>query len=106
MLRGRLEHRFGIKYSLSNPKTQNIISSEDYSFFVLSFQWQEPVEDQLVNTISNTVGRFLDTVKVESRKEDVIPPTVSGVVEGSTASFPVGFGHAVRYVAPGVVLLG
>ena len=70
------------------------------------FQWQDPVDDQLVNTISNTIESFLNTLKVTIQKEDIIPPTICGVVEESQASFPVGFGHAVRYVAPKVVLLG
>lgn len=59
-----------------------------------------------MNSVANAVDSLLNSLNVITQKEGVVPPTVSDIVDGSRASFPVGFGHAVCYVAPKVALLG
>lgn len=56
--------------------------------------------------ILDIVDAGLKTVLPSTDDGEVMPPTVTSIRAGSRASFPLGFGHAVKYVKPRVAVLG
>lgn len=69
-------------------------------------QFEEPVPDVLTENVSNVISKVLNALKVPEKRKNIIPPTITDVVENSRSSFPLGFGHAANYVAPRVALIG
>ncbi len=69
-------------------------------------QWEKPVTDPFAANVTNVVTQALKTLKIPEKRKEVVPPMITDVVKSSRASFPVGFGHAVSYVAPRVALVG
>lgn len=65
----------------------------------------------LADDVAQIVSKILNKC-CQSDKNDLqntvrtVPPTVTGVTKGSRASFPLGFGHASKYVGPRVALVG
>lgn len=66
------------------------------------------VADGAVQMVSTILNKFFNL----NNKTDMhglvkyVPPIVTGVTHGSRASFPLGFGHACKYVGQRVALVG
>merc|ERR1712179_876357 len=58
----------------------------------------------MVNSISEGFGLLLNTFLPKQGPNDMLPPTVKGVI--NRAAFPLGFGHSTRYIGPKTALVG
>jgi ubiquinone biosynthesis monooxygenase Coq6 len=62
--------------------------------------------DKIVDVATERFNSLLESVFGKSNAVRQLHPSVSSVEEGSRAAFPLGFGHATRYVGRGVALVG
>ncbi|KAF2361174.1 Ubiquinone biosynthesis monooxygenase COQ6 [Trinorchestia longiramus] len=67
--------------------------------------WLEAVQQQGLQVIKD-IGRLLSPHSTSQTSYKQLPPSVSGVLPGSRASFPLGLSHAVHYAGSRVVLVG
>jgi len=61
-------------------------------------------QNELVNSVTNSLSVVLRSLVSSEPEVREDPPLVTGV--SSRASFPLGFGHSVRYTGPRTVLIG
>jgi len=65
-----------------------------------------PIHDPIVEKSANLLEGLMRFLNLPTRHPEINPPIVMDIEKGSRASFPLGFGHAVNYVAPRVALVG
>ncbi|OXU21307.1 hypothetical protein TSAR_001509 [Trichomalopsis sarcophagae] len=68
--------------------------------------WKVYPKDGIVEGGMKALQQLLETLQLQTGVSRQLQPSVSSIVEGSRAAFPLGFGHAVRYVQPSVALVG
>lgn len=64
------------------------------------------MKPQLVSAARTIVNKVLSCISTDAEKHTPLPPIIKSVEDDSRAAFPLGFGHATSYVAPGVALVG
>lgn len=64
--------------------------------------------DNVVGIVSTVLNKCCKSSNKNDQNGTVkfTPPIVTGVTQGSRASFPLGFGHACQYVDQRVALVG
>lgn len=72
----------------------------------MNLQWKKLPRDKIVDVATQRFNGLLESLFERSSTVQQLHPSVSSVVEGSRAAFPLGFGHATRYVGKGVALVG
>jgi ubiquinone biosynthesis monooxygenase Coq6 len=72
----------------------------------MDLQWKKCPRDKIVDVASQRFSDLLESVFERSSAVRQLHPSISAVEEGSRAAFPLGFGHATRYVGKGVALVG
>jgi ubiquinone biosynthesis monooxygenase Coq6 len=72
----------------------------------MALQRKKFPRDKIVDSVTQKFNDFLESVFERSNAVRQLHPSISSVEEGSRAAFPLGFGHATRYVGKGVVLVG
>ncbi|XP_067624837.1 ubiquinone biosynthesis monooxygenase COQ6, mitochondrial [Eurosta solidaginis] len=94
-----------VVWSTTIPHAKQLLdmSDEDFAIALNEAFFKEYPKDGVVinamNTLNSIIGRNPNMVRQ-------YPPGVSGVVEKSRASFPLGFLHASSYVCTGTALIG
>lgn len=68
--------------------------------------WKVYPKDGIVEGGMKALQQLLETLQLQTGVSRQLQPSVSSIVEGSRAAFPLGFGHAVQYVQPSVALVG
>ncbi|CAB0038602.1 unnamed protein product [Trichogramma brassicae] len=68
--------------------------------------WKSFPKDTIVDGAMKGLTKLLDDLQLQNGATRQLQPSISHIVEGSRAAFPLGFGHAVKYVQPGVALVG
>lgn len=76
------------------------------NIFKWILQWKKFPRDKIIDTATQKFNDLLESVFERSNAVRQLHPSISSVEEGSRAAFPLGFGHATRYVGKGVVLIG
>ncbi|XP_065218588.1 ubiquinone biosynthesis monooxygenase COQ6, mitochondrial isoform X2 [Planococcus citri] len=93
----------------TTPEQANFLLSLTEESFVDALNsalWEEPVTDKLNENVTQAVSSLLKKMNIDEKRQELTPPTIVDVVEGSRASFPLGFGHAVSYISRNVALVG
>jgi len=71
------------------------------------FQWKKTSQQPVVESVLKKLDGFLGALSLpNSSFGQQLPPSIRSVLPASRASFPLGFGHAAQYVAPGAALIG
>ncbi|XP_015171176.1 PREDICTED: ubiquinone biosynthesis monooxygenase COQ6, mitochondrial [Polistes dominula] len=95
-------------WSLTTKEAKNLmkISEEEFVDNINKALWKVYPKDGIVESGMKALQQLLQGLSLQSGISRQLPPSVSKIVEGSRAAFPLGFGHSVSYVAPGTVLIG
>jgi ubiquinone biosynthesis monooxygenase Coq6 len=72
----------------------------------MDLQWKKFPRDKIIDIATQRFNGLIESVFGTSNAVRQLHPSVSSVVEGSRAAFPLGFGHATCYVDKGVALVG
>jgi len=68
----------------------------------LLIQWQTYSKSSLVEKSCN----LLSSMNLAVKGPKMLPPSISEVIDGSRATFPLGFGHSSYYVNRRAVVIG
>lgn len=82
------------------------LPNENFVDAVNEVLWKQYPRDSLTESANKIINSLLETINLNSNAIRQLPPSVSGVLDGSRAAFPLGFGHAARYVSPRTALVG
>jgi ubiquinone biosynthesis monooxygenase Coq6 len=95
-------------WSVTNKEAQELLklSNEEFVDRINNALWQVYPKNGIIESGMQVLDQLLKDLSLESDVSKQLPPSVSTIVEGSRAAFPLNFGHAVSYVQPGVVLIG
>ncbi|KAI4485459.1 hypothetical protein M0804_006964 [Polistes exclamans] len=95
-------------WSLTTKEAKNLmkISEEEFVDSINKALWKVYPKDGIVESGMKALQQLLQGLSLQNGISRQLPPSVSKIVEGSRAAFPLGFGHSVSYVAPGTVLIG
>ncbi|XP_063220676.1 ubiquinone biosynthesis monooxygenase COQ6, mitochondrial [Bacillus rossius redtenbacheri] len=95
-------------WSTSTDEARRLLSLPPDSFVdaVNEALWKQFPRDSAVEWALRGLYRLLEGVSLAPPAVRQLQPSVACVEEGSRAAFPLGLGHAPRYVAPGIALVG
>lgn len=79
---------------------------EEFVDNINSALWKVYPKNGIIESGMKALHQLLEGLSLQTGISRQLPPTVSKIIEGSRAAFPLGFGHSVSYVAPGTVLVG
>lgn len=68
--------------------------------------WKVYASNSIIEESTKTFNKFLEWFQLPTSNRQQLPPKIVEVEKESIASFPLGFGHATRYIAERVVLVG
>merc|ERR1719369_33649 len=100
------ENKSSLVWTVSRDMAKDMVNMDE-EMFVLNLNkalLSEENESSMVNSISEGFGLLLNTFLPKQGPNDMLPPTVKGVI--NRAAFPLGFGHSTRYVGPKTALVG
>ncbi|XP_011312288.1 ubiquinone biosynthesis monooxygenase COQ6 isoform X1 [Fopius arisanus] len=95
-------------WSLPTDQAKNYLKAtpEDFVDAVNDALWKIYPKNSVVEGGMNSLQQLLTGLSLNSGFSCELQPSIAGVIDNSRAAFPLGFGHAVNYVAHGVVLVG
>lgn len=82
------------------------LSDEEFVDALNEALWKVYPKDSVVESGMKALQQLLQGLSMQSEIARQLQPSISGVVAGSRAAFPLGFGHATSYIANGVALVG
>lgn len=82
------------------------VSEEEFVDNLNDALWKVYPKDGVVEGGMKALQQLLDSFQLQTGVSRQLQPSIASIVEGSRAAFPLGFGHAVHYVQPGVALVG
>ncbi|OAD58343.1 Ubiquinone biosynthesis monooxygenase COQ6 [Eufriesea mexicana] len=82
------------------------VSEEEFVDNVNNALWKIYPKDGIVESGLRALQQLLEGLSLQSGVVRQLQPSVSTIVEGSRAAFPLQFGHSVSYVQIGTVLVG
>jgi len=82
------------------------LSDEEFVNAVNDAFWKTYPTNNFVKTVTENLNSLLESLNLTSNRIRQLPPSLMSVESGSRAGFPLGLGHATKYVAPGVALIG
>jgi ubiquinone biosynthesis monooxygenase Coq6 len=82
------------------------MSEEEFTDNLNNAFWKVYPKHELVKCGMKAFQTFLESLQLKNDSLRQLPPSIDSIVNKSRAVFPLGFGHAVHYVQPGVVLVG
>lgn len=68
--------------------------------------WEDVHQSTTSNSVLSVADKIFSYISQRSSVANQLPPTVIDVDEKSRAAFPLGFGHATRYIKTRAVLIG
>ncbi|XP_067003017.2 ubiquinone biosynthesis monooxygenase COQ6, mitochondrial [Anabrus simplex] len=95
-------------WSIPNEQAQNLLKLSEECFVdaLNEALWKQYPRIKAVDASTRFLDSILGSILLVSNAVRQLPPSVTGVIEGSRAAFPLGFGHSTCYVAKGVALVG
>ncbi|XP_024938933.1 ubiquinone biosynthesis monooxygenase COQ6, mitochondrial [Cephus cinctus] len=95
-------------WSVSHEKAKELLKLEEEHFVdaINDALWKVYHRDGIVESGMKALQQLLAGLSLQTGVTKQLPPSAAGIVEGSRAAFPLGFGHSVCYVKPGSVLVG
>lgn len=102
------ENTSSLVWSTAKEEAKKLLSLSDEAFAeaVNEALWKPCQPDNAVKEATHMFDSWLRALNIQPNSVRQLPPKVATVASGSRAAFPLGFGHATNYVAPGVALLG
>lgn len=82
------------------------MTEEEFTDSLNDAIWRVHPQSDIVRKGMDAFQQLLSTLSLNTGVTRQLPPSISGIVAGTRASFPLGYGHAVDYVKPGVALVG
>lgn len=82
------------------------VSEEEFVDRINEALWRIYPKSSIVESGMYGFHWLLTRLALNTSASRQMPPSVSAIVEGSRAAFPLGFGHASSYVQLGTVLVG
>ncbi|RVE47474.1 hypothetical protein evm_007885 [Chilo suppressalis] len=82
------------------------LSDEEFVDAVNDALWKQYPRSKGVEACVSWMSSCLRKAGLPDGAVRQLPPSVRHITAGSRAAFPLGFGHSVRYIAPGVALVG
>ncbi|KAJ8880874.1 hypothetical protein PR048_017346 [Dryococelus australis] len=105
----QLTHTFSsLVWSTSTEEARHLLALPQDSFVdaVNEALWKQYPRSNIVVAATQGLDKLLSSVLFVSAVNRQLQPSIADIEEGSRAAFPLGFGHATRYVAPSVALVG
>ncbi|XP_012535074.2 ubiquinone biosynthesis monooxygenase COQ6, mitochondrial [Monomorium pharaonis] len=95
-------------WSVSSEKAKELmkVSDEEFVDRINEALWKTYPKSNIVESGMHGFHWLLTRLALKTHATRQMPPSVAAIVEGSRASFPLGFGHASSYIQPGTVLVG
>ncbi|XP_011696914.1 PREDICTED: ubiquinone biosynthesis monooxygenase COQ6 isoform X1 [Wasmannia auropunctata] len=95
-------------WSVTSEKAKELmkVSDEEFVDRINEALWRAYPKSSIVESGMHGFHWLLTRLALKTHASRQMPPSVAGIVEGSRAAFPLGFGHASSYVQPGTVLVG
>lgn len=82
------------------------VSEEEFVDRINDALWKVYPKTGIVETGMRGLQQVLESLSLQTGVMRQLQPSVSAIMEGSRAAFPLQFGHAVSYVRTGTVLIG
>lgn len=92
--------------SPSHAKELVAMSEEDFVDAVNDAFWHDDKKDPIAQNMGKSLEMFLDRIVPGGTSMRQLPPTISGVDEGSRAKFPLGLNLSSHYIRQRVALIG
>ncbi|KAG8227228.1 hypothetical protein J437_LFUL008192 [Ladona fulva] len=89
-------------WSTSSDEAKMLLELNPESF------WKNYPRYELVENVTRRLSDVMATIlgPTVAAGPRQLQPSISSIIEGSRAAFPLGFGHSTRYVGHGVALIG
>ncbi|KAK9306057.1 hypothetical protein QLX08_003119 [Tetragonisca angustula] len=82
------------------------VSEEEFVDDINNALWKVYPKDGIVESGMRALQQLLEGLSLQTGVIKQLQPSVSAIIEGSRAAFPLQFGHSVSYVQTGTVLVG
>ncbi|XP_076666293.1 ubiquinone biosynthesis protein COQ6, mitochondrial [Andrena cerasifolii] len=82
------------------------VSEEEFVDRINDALWKVYPKTGIVETGMRGLQQVLESLSLQTGVMRQLQPSVSAIIEGSRAAFPLQFGHSVSYVRTGTVLIG
>ncbi|XP_017792123.1 PREDICTED: ubiquinone biosynthesis monooxygenase COQ6, mitochondrial [Habropoda laboriosa] len=82
------------------------VSEEEFVDSINDALWRVYPKDGIIESGLRALEQLLEGLSLQTGVVRQLQPSVSAIVEGSRAAFPLHFGHSVCYVQTGTVLVG
>ncbi|CAG9789259.1 unnamed protein product [Diatraea saccharalis] len=82
------------------------LTEEEFVDAINDALWKQYPRSKGVEACMSWMSSWLKRAGLPDGASRQLPPSVRSIAVGSRAAFPLGFGHSVRYIAPGVALVG
>ncbi|GAV02376.1 hypothetical protein RvY_12951-2 [Ramazzottius varieornatus] len=102
------ETKSSLVWSTSSDEANRLmrLSDEEFLDAVNFAMWDDSGKNGAAQAALKTLENFFTYLRPSITLTRQIPPTLTGIDQGSRAAFPLGLGHATQYVAPRVALIG
>lgn len=82
------------------------VPEEEFVDSINSALWKLYPKDGIVESGMRALQQLLEGLSLQTGIVRQLQPSISAIVEGSRAAFPLQFGHSVSYVHTGTALIG
>ncbi|XP_076284466.1 ubiquinone biosynthesis protein COQ6, mitochondrial [Lasioglossum baleicum] len=82
------------------------VSEEEFVDSINDALWRLYPKDGIVESGMRALQQLLEGLSLQTGVVRQLQPSISAIVEGSRAAFPLQFGHSVSYAQAGTVLIG
>ncbi|XP_076637327.1 ubiquinone biosynthesis protein COQ6, mitochondrial [Colletes latitarsis] len=82
------------------------VSEEEFVDSINNALWKIYPKDGMVESGMQALRQLLEGLSLQTGVMRQLQPSISAIIEGSRAAFPLQFGHSVSYVQTGTVLVG
>ncbi|XP_063985532.1 ubiquinone biosynthesis monooxygenase COQ6, mitochondrial [Diachasmimorpha longicaudata] len=102
------ENQSSLVWSLPSNKAKELLKEPAEAFVdaINDALWKVYPKNSVVEGGMTALQQLLNRLSLQAGHSHQLPPSVTEIVEGSRAAFPLAFGHAVNYTTHGVVLVG
>ncbi|XP_029172891.1 ubiquinone biosynthesis monooxygenase COQ6, mitochondrial [Nylanderia fulva] len=95
-------------WSVTTERAKELLKvpEEEFVDSINEALWRVYPKNGVVESGMHALRQLLGNLSLQTGVSRQLQPSVTTIVEGSRAAFPLGFGHAASYVQPGTVLIG